>query len=878
MRLRAVTLTNVRRFAGQRLHIGGIGDGITVLSEPNEFGKSTVFDALHAVFFEKHSSGNATIKSLRPHSGGAVTVAVEVETPDGVFEISKQWLARAQARVTALPEGRIVASDDAAEAWIAALMGDDMAGPAGLLWVRQGDGDLETSGGTKAEKDRREADRATRRALLGDVLGGQIDAITGGRRMEAVRARTAEAFDRLSTSRGAKSGGPWDQALKEAAALRTKTDALAEKVSALQDDLAARATAIAARDALNEAAAVAARAQAHADARVALAQAEGLAEKVAAANQSLRLADLARQQAHREVEVATERTERRQRAETASQKARAQLGDAIRAAEDSAATAQTAAAARDALEAEAGARRQTLDVARRTEAASRAGIAATRLAGRVSQAERHRTAIEAADAALAGLTVTPADIGAAEAAQAELAQLLVAAGAGAVRVTFDYDGAARALRGDAEVPDAVPLALDGATRFTLPGIGRMTVDPGAGRADTGAQDIEKARTRVASTLAACGAPDLRAARARLEARRQADAVRTQARALLDSVAPDGLQSLQAELAAQRSAATPPSETPSETPSGTVAEIEAALAGIEARLATARGTADAARTTAARAEAERAAADATVQGAERAVEADAPMAPEAIAALRETLRTAEAATIAARTLRDDLSAAAPDPDRARAVHTRTLAVVRQAEADGQRLAQELARLDGAIAANAALGAEEELTERRGEMHAAEARATRYAAEAQALRRLRDALDAARTQARETFFEPILRELAPLLRLIHPDAHLVLDEASLLPVGLARNGTEEPLDILSGGTAEQIAILTRLAFANLYARAGKVLPIILDDALVHSDDARIVSMFDALTMAAKDQQIIVLTCRQRAFKDLGGTAAQVTISPA
>jgi len=99
---------------------------------------------------------------------------------------------------------------------------------------------------------------------------------------------------------------------------------------------------------------------------------------------------------------------------------------------------------------------------------------------------------------------------------------------------------------------------------------------------------------------------------------------------------------------------------------------------------------------------------------------------------------------------------------------------------------------------------------------------------------------------------------------------------LPVSLTRDGQPEPLEILSGGTAEQIAILTRLAFARLFARSGQTVPIILDDALVHSDDDRIEAMFTALHRVARDQQILVLTCRQRAFASLGGTKAEVRIT--
>ncbi len=45
-------------------------------------------------------------------------------------------------------------------------------------------------------------------------------------------------------------------------------------------------------------------------------------------------------------------------------------------------------------------------------------------------------------------------------------------------------------------------------------------------------------------------------------------------------------------------------------------------------------------------------------------------------------------------------------------------------------------------------------------------------------------------------------------------------------------------------EQLSVLTRLAFARLLARDGRPAPVILDDALVYSDDDRIERMFDAL----------------------------------
>jgi uncharacterized protein YhaN len=116
----------------------------------------------------------------------------------------------------------------------------------------------------------------------------------------------------------------------------------------------------------------------------------------------------------------------------------------------------------------------------------------------------------------------------------------------------------------------------------------------------------------------------------------------------------------------------------------------------------------------------------------------------------------------------------------------------------------------------------------------------------------------------------------LALLHADAALSFDPASMLPQGLARGGADEPVEMLSGGTQEQIAILTRLAFARLFARQGKPMPIILDDALVYSDDTRITAMFTALHRVAADQQVIVFSCRQMAFANLGGTRPMVEIA--
>ena len=49
MKLRSISLTNVRRFAGATVRLDGLGDGLNIVAAPNEAGKSTAFEALQAL-------------------------------------------------------------------------------------------------------------------------------------------------------------------------------------------------------------------------------------------------------------------------------------------------------------------------------------------------------------------------------------------------------------------------------------------------------------------------------------------------------------------------------------------------------------------------------------------------------------------------------------------------------------------------------------------------------------------------------------------------------------------------------------------------------------------------------------------------------------
>jgi DNA repair exonuclease SbcCD ATPase subunit len=866
MKLRSIKLTNVRRFAGMTATLSGIGDGITILSEPNEFGKSTFFDALNAAFFEKYRSHNATIKSLQPHSGGAPEVVVEIELPEGRFHITKRWLGGPARAQVADETGRLIAQADDAEAWISRLMGGGLAGPSGLLWVRQGLMGLEADSNAQ-----RALDLSARRDLLSSVAG-EIDMMTGGRRMDAVIDRVTEALARLATDGGRpKAGGEWKRAVDEAAALAAEEAVLRPRAERLSGDLVRRTEVSRTLNRLTDPADAAARTQALSDAQAAHQAALAHQALVTQAETALRLARLDSDRAQQEIAAAETLAARVAVAQTALAKADA-AATAVRArADDLGQRDRAAAEAAEALSRQTRDLRTRLQAATRAETAQAAKAQAEGLQRRLDRATGLQTILDQTRSQRARISVTARVLEAADQAQSELDLARARAEAQAVTIEAHPDGSPAILKGAALPSGPVPILA--AAELTLPGFGMLRIDPGTERSG---EAITQAEQALAHLLAEAQVESLPAARQQWTEAQRLEAAANQAAALLSEVAPEGLDALRTALARAETLAADAPEATEDSAIVTVALMQA-----ESAEQSTRSAAKAAHDLSVQAGEARAAAEANRTSAERQLATALAEAGDSAALvtriadlqaraleLSETATKAEAALAA-------LRVTAPDFATAEARLTRAKGAVDQARLAEQKGREDLASLNATILALAEEGIEERLATLAGDRAEAEARAARYEVEVRALSRLKRALDEARTKARDAYFGPVLRELQPLLAILYPGAELTIDDQSLLPATLTRNGQTEKLEILSGGTREQVAILTRLAFARLFAAAGRSVPVILDDALVHSDDDRIEAMFDALHRTARDQQILVLTCRQRAFDALGGERAEVRV---
>lgn len=930
MKLVSVRLEDIRRFTSPVI-VSGFEPGLNVLCAPNENGKSTLFDALQACFFQSYRSRHRDVKSLRPNAGGSPSVTLEIELGGGAadgtgtgtgtgttYRIVKRWLSKPMAEVW--QGSRLVAKSDDAEAWIARLGhaggdgsekpdggksdaksapdGGAHSGPAGLLWVRQGVTGLEH--GTARERD---AAQGARRDLLSSFTH-EIDAVTAGRGMETVLTRCDEELAQYQTASGrARTGGPLKSAEDEVEHLTTRHAELASRAARLQDDLEARRRLKRELTDLTAPEAVRTRQDRLTQAQQDLDQAERHAGKLDRAADQLNLARL-------RLDTATDRHEALRRAGAEAKAAGAavtQAEGAITLARDACTTAEAAhtdAQTRARSAEDAAAEAETLlHRALRAEAAATGASRRADLVARLANAETLRPDLDQA-AAEASAGPDARTLQSLETQAQEVAHLRRSLEGAAPDITMQHlpEGAGGVTLDGAPLPEGAAHPIPRGAVLKLRGLGTLTIRPG--RAVDDGTALRTAEKALAQALSALGLKDMAAARTAARARDAAAARLADLRLALAAEAPRGVDVLRQELAAlpkdegaEASDDTPgenapPSPAPS--PAQAQQDLGRAVASRDAARATlehARHAAETARTALIRAESGADSARARLDRAREALttgpqaagpDAD-PNAPtyEALAIAAETTLRQQIATLtaqhdAAHRAHAELHADAPDLEAARAALTRARSVCDSAEREVAEKTARMAGLDSAIDLRSGEGVEEELADTADLLRAATESRDRIRFEVEVLTTLAAALRRARAAARDRTFAPVMAELRPLLHLLWPDAKIEFDDR-VLPTHLTRDGQIEELDVLSGGTREQIALLVRLAFARMLATSGRHAPVILDDALVFTDDDRIETMFNALHRQAGDLQIIVLSCRQRAFRDLGGRSLSFQPAP-
>jgi len=871
-----IAVEGVGRFRGRHV-VRGLGPGLNLLCAPNEAGKSTIFRAVQACLFARHDANTKETRALGC-IGAQLPARVEVgfRCGDADYRVEKAFLRSNATRLykndRLIAEGR--AADEALWSTLDLSPGarsfEDSA--FGLLWVRQGQSfePVKPSGEGQA--------------LLSRMIEAEVGKVLGGERVfTSVTAKLA--LEETKTGQ-AKTGGAWKTALERVEAARRALDDVRAILASLEADRDALAAKLRERDGLADASALA---QMQADLTLAM------RERDAAVS-----LDQAAQKAETEAarcELAHERaSDKHQRLIALDQRiaaTRTRIGELDRKAqeEEAALNGQLAALAdQEKALAELGVRlaaaEREADMARARELAAQDAERLADLDARLKQARELRDRINLLQQTFALVNVAPDALRRIEQAARDLeaAQARRAAKAPQVAIRLRPDGVGRVTCAGEAITGARDIAALEPLRIDVTEIASIEIVPAATPED--AQSVNRAREKLERELVAVGAASLAEAR---ERRVKADDIVTEQRGLaaeLAMIAPatngkDGVALLektlcesQAKLAAFADAMPACSDRETLGEQRRVAEqtretlrrehheLQTALLASRNNVAAEKMRIDMFRSDRETAQETLAEALAPCPDAER---------PHRLITLAAEAGQARALFERAQAEAARLRATVPSGEQREAIEARVKRLTQAIAARHDRL-QEVERDIAGLRGRVESRGGEDLGERESELAdallLAEKECARIERRLAALRLLRDTIEACRREARETFLAPVKRAIQPYLQTLFPGADAELDEHFSIG-GVQRSGTEiEPFGSLSDGTREQIAIIVRLAFGRLLAERGQPTPVVLDDSLVFSDDERIERMFDVLMQAAEKQQVIVLTCRSRAFRSCGG----------
>ena len=895
MKLRSLAVNQFKKFTTP-IRLEGIEDGLNVVAGPNEMGKSTLLDALLAVLFEKYSSRAQPIMALQnDRNQAAPVVELAFELDDGPYRIMKRFIKRPYARLSC-PDGRSL-EGDAAEDTLRSLLDFDEPGKTGakpeslgmwnVLWVQQG----QSFGALDLPENARSSLHSALESEVGTVLGGRRgralpqaiekqlnDLITGS--TNRPRGAYKELIDRVETVR------------QELDDLRTRRQDLTQTLNDLeeaQETLERLSTGNRNQTDQNELD----------EARQRHSQLAELEARIEAASTELELrkrtleqaeqAALIRSQLKADIkaqEAALEEAERRLAGVHEQEKQVRSRVDALRADVRQSEVAVTQAD-------------ETVSQYRRVLGAVERQARLRDLEGRCEKAQAADKRQREAQQAAATILVTDQAIEAIHNAAQGLESVQGRLNAAATLISFDMtqDGLS-GIEVDGELLTADRLSVQAVepVTITVPDRGRITVEPAIRNRDELLREQREATTTLNEALAVAGAKSVGDAEDQYAKRqkllRDADLARQEAelyapatndheagaQALADYI--EGLRQVlkreMNELDLQDLPARQEAETAFRTAQGQAVEARSALDTARAALSGPEGTL------------------AGLQREMGPLQGRYDESKDRLGKLQHQVAQEEedrsdnqlqSAIEAARAARSDQETAIGRLEAQRTDETMTQLKARigrleralQERRDkSTKLKERIAGLKSRVEAAEGAGLDEAIAQKARDLELMEEAKGRQDREVQVLTLLLSNLRVAEQAAKEQYLSPVLSRVRPYLQLLFPGADIHLDE-NLRITGMVREaGYEEAFNRLSMGTQEQIAVLVRLAFAEMLVEQGHPATVVLDDALVFSDDRRMGRIFDILNMAARNVQVTIFTCREQLFEGLGGR--QLLLEPA
>ncbi len=883
MKIRSIRLTNFRKFVGT-VAIEGITDGVNLLVGQNELGKSTLLEAINGVIFERAKSQTDHVKSFRHFFNGTVPEVEMAFDLEGTRWIIHKRFAGQSGKAVLTNSSQRRFEDDAAEAELQRLLeftrGTRSGEPGiwGTLWVRQG----------KSFGDPN-LDEAGRRTLQG-CIESQVGVVTGGERGRKIPAAVEQALSELQSTRGPR--GKFKDAKDQLARVGERVSELERKRDEILGYMDSLSHQKRERKELEAGWSEEEHRRELEDFRGRRTAAATKASEIEAARNAVKLAEERASHERAAVKARAKLAEELDPIETELKKLTKEIGHAG-ARRD--ATRLMVRAAEERLAELRGQLRLNGDQSRKLERIRGAAALHTDMEkheATLARAAELQAQVGILSESIGKITATDKALLRIEEAEPELSGAMAAVKAVATTVSLAIDAEALSrvtLDGVSVSSPNMSLPVVSRSVVEIEGIGRISVEPQIKDRDTLLQRLSEAEAELRQALEAAGVASLKDARYAVAKRKALEGDLADARRQIAKLAPaepstklaagmDALQTRVRELqgklktememlglselptadhiaseitathdkARQLNTDIGAAEAAEEGPKGVLAEATESLQKLEQCLAKLRGALEAKQATLA---------------AARAQSTDEQLASSAT---ELTLR-ATGQKAALTKLESDQG------ETVEAIEVR----IKRLEAAGKNhqkaldvLNIETTRLNALIEANEGAGLDEALELARADQTRLEAAVKGYEDEAAVLQLLHQTLRDAEREAKALYLAPVMSRVEPYLKMLLPGADLVFDE-NLTISAIQRNGAAEAFDRLSDGTQEQLAVLTRLAFAELLLQQGRPATLILDDALAFSDDQRIEHMFDILMRAGENMQILVLTCRKRLFARLGAT---------
>lgn len=893
MKLRSLSVNQFKKFTSP-MRLDDIEDGLNIVVGPNEMGKSTLLDALRAVLFEKYSSKAKSITALQnDRNQAAPVVQLEFELDDGIYRMTKRFVKNPFARLSC-PDGRNLLGDEAEETLRELLgfvePGNRGAGPETLgmwnvLWVQQGQ-----SFGVPRLPD-------SAQSSLHNALESEVGTVLGGKRGRALPQEIERQLNELVTKGKRQPRGTYKELIDRVEELRESHNSLQEHRRELTETLDELEVAQKSLERLSSSDYNESDQKDIDEARRRHSQISELETRIegAVSEQKLRKHNLEqaeqnatnRQQLKNDIrnqQIAFETADNRlkevfeqeEEARSHLDKLRTNISDAEEAVE----------------QADKNVSRQ-----RRIFNAVERDIHIRRLEDRFEKArdaEKHQRKVHQD---ITAILVTDGIIKAIRKANKKLETIRNQLNAIATHITFDMPPKAlssikvngKSLATKQPSIDAVELVT-----ITIPNHGKITVEPKIADRVKLLRQQDKAETDLQNALEEGGVKTFRDAEDQYGRRMKLlqDAELAKQKVELFASATDeydaGATALSSHIEGLREVLKREMKELSLRKIPDIQKSEATLHEKEEQDRKARETLNVARASLSGPE-DRLGQLRTELGTVRARRDDSK---ERLKKLHQQLaetqeartddelqtdiETARTSLLEQETIITDLESQRTDetPPQLEARIQRLQRAIQDRNNKRAKLNEKIAGLKSRVEIAEGAGIDEAIGQKTRELELAEEELHRQKREVRLLSLLLSTLRDAEQEAKERYLSPILKRVQPYLQLLFPNAEIQIDE-NLHITGVVREaGYEEKFDHLSMGTQEQIAVLVRLAFAEMLVEQGHPATVVLDDALVFSDDQRMERMFDIFNMAANNVQVVILTCREQLFEGLGGRSLSLT----